>query len=60
VVNDLTPLEFGTRAPSLLWDAVRPAVVAADPTFAGNESAFCAAYGANRYAPNLRRKNSMK
>ena len=40
-------------ASPLLWDAVRPAVVAADPRFQGDEAGFCAAYGANRYAPDL-------
>jgi hypothetical protein len=40
----------GVRA---LWDAVRPAVVARDPVFMGDEAAFCAAYGASAYAPDL-------
>ncbi|MBM3140401.1 MAG: hypothetical protein FJZ92_09395 [Chloroflexi bacterium] len=31
------------------------AVAALDPTFAGDEAAFCEAYGANRHAPDLRR-----
>ncbi len=54
VVWDLTPTDFSAiPAPGLLWDAVRPAVVAADPRFAGDEPGFCAAYGANRYAPDL-------
>jgi hypothetical protein len=38
-----------------LWGPVRPAVIAADPRFAGDEAAFCAAYGASRYAPDLPR-----
>lgn len=46
-------LDFGMAAAPLLWDAVRPALVAADPRFAGDEAGFCAAYGANRYAPDL-------
>ena len=41
--------------PAPLWDAVRPALVAEDPEFSGDEEAFCEAYGANRYAPDLRR-----
>jgi hypothetical protein len=36
-----------------LWAPVRPALVALDPRFQGDEDAFCAAYGANRYAPDL-------
>jgi hypothetical protein len=46
-------LDFGMAAAPLLWDALRPALVAADPRFAGDEAGFCAAYGANRYAPDL-------
>ena len=38
-----------------LWEAIRPALVAADPTFAGDDAAFCAAYGAGAYAPDLRK-----
>ena len=41
---------FGT-----LWGPVRPALVALDPTFQGDEEAFCEAYGNNAYAPDLRR-----
>ncbi|HEV7733579.1 MAG TPA: hypothetical protein VGR62_15540 [Candidatus Binatia bacterium] len=43
----------GLDAPDL-WEAVRPAVVAADPTFHGDDAAFCAAYDASDYAPDLR------
>jgi hypothetical protein len=38
-----------------LWSEVRPALVALDPTFRGDEDAFCEAYGNNAYAPDLRR-----
>jgi hypothetical protein len=41
--------------PRRLWDAVRPALVAEDPEFRGDEAAFCAAYGAGDYAPALER-----
>ena len=37
-----------------IWDPVRPALVAEDPTYAGDEEAFCEAYGNNAYAPDLR------
>lgn len=59
VARDATPiggpqLGTGNAAPQVVWDAVRPAVIAADPMFKGDEAAFCAAYGGNAYAPDLR------
>lgn len=36
------------------WPVVRPAVIALDPKYAGDEAAFCEAYGNNDYAPDLR------
>ena len=53
VGRDITPLGTGPDAPRILWDALRPAIVAADPMYAGDDAAFCAAYGANAYAPDL-------
>jgi hypothetical protein len=59
VARDITPVPFGAQlgtgnaAPAIVWDAVRPAIVAADPTFAGDDAGFCAAYGSNTYAPDL-------
>jgi hypothetical protein len=38
----------------ILWDAIRPALVALDPTFPGDDAAFCAAYDASNHAPDLR------
>ena len=38
----------------LLWNGVRRALVARDPVFHGDETAFCAAYDASDYAPDLR------
>jgi len=35
------------------WDRIRPALVAHDPEYAGDEAAFCAAYAAGAYAPDL-------
>jgi hypothetical protein len=52
VVKDLqtiTPLAHAAG----LWPIVRPAVIALDPTYKGDEAAFCAAYGNNDYAPDL-------
>jgi len=54
VVKGLTPDDTGPTAPGILWDAVRPALIAADPMFAGDEQAFCTAYGGNAYAPDRR------
>jgi hypothetical protein len=58
VARNLTPLLVsawdgsGMAAPGILWDAVRPAIVADDPTFPGDDTSFCAAYGSNNYAPS--------
>jgi hypothetical protein len=43
----------GDVGPPELWAAVRPALVARDPVYQGDEAAFCAAYGAGAYAPDL-------
>jgi hypothetical protein len=40
--------------PARFWQAIRPAVVALDPTYRGNATAFCSAYGAGNYAPDLK------
>jgi hypothetical protein len=44
---------YGPDTPKPLWDALRPAVVAADPKYKGDDNAFCADYGTNKYAPDL-------
>jgi CubicO group peptidase (beta-lactamase class C family) len=46
---------WNTNSGSPLWEAVRPALVAADATFQGNDVAFCEAYGSGAYAPNLQK-----
>lgn len=43
----------GGDGPLGLWRAVRPALVALDPVYQGDEAAFCEAYGAGNYAPDL-------
>lgn len=48
VVKDFDPRSVGE-----VWDAVRPALVALDPMYAGDESGFCSAYSAGSYAPDL-------
>lgn len=44
---------IGSNNQHRVWDALRPALVALDPTFAGDEEAFCEAYAAGDYAPSL-------
>lgn len=54
VSKDLFPLREGIRGfSSQLWDTIRPAVVAHDPKFAGDEDAFCMAYGGATHLPSL-------
>jgi len=43
----------GGGGPTGLWAAIRPALVAKDPVYTGNESAFCSAYGGSSYAPDM-------
>ena len=46
--------DLGTTAGSwVLWNLVRPALVPLDPVFLGDVDAFCAAYRAGDYAPDL-------
>lgn len=45
--------QWGEGKIDLLWEAVRPAIVAADPMFEGDDAAFCAAYATGSYAPDL-------
>ncbi len=54
VARDVTPFGSGPDAPRIVWDAVRDAIIATDPKHHGDETAFCADYGANTYAPDLR------
>lgn len=47
--------DYGTvNAVDTLWNTVRPALVALDPEFRGDDAAFCEAYGDNAYAPDLK------
>lgn len=45
--------QSGTE-PRRFWEALRPALVAKDPTYAGNTAGFCNAYGKGNYAPDLK------
>ena len=47
-INNPTGLEFHR-----MWRIVRPALIALDPRFKGNERAFCNAYRTSTYAPDL-------
>lgn len=50
IVQNLGSNSFGGS----LWGPVRPALVAADPRFQGDEAGFCEEYFASRYAPDLK------
>lgn len=43
----------GGDGPMGMWAAVRPGLVAMDPKYKGDETAFCKEYGAGNYAPDL-------
>lgn len=45
--------DIGANGASKLWEAARPALVALDPSFRGDDAAFCASYAANEHAPAL-------
>jgi hypothetical protein len=49
----LVAKDIGNAGPALLWQAVRPALLAHDETYKNDEAAFCQAYAANDYAPDL-------
>jgi hypothetical protein len=40
--------------PMGMWETIRPAVVAMDPMYSGDDAAFCKAYGSGDYAPDLK------
>jgi hypothetical protein len=50
---DLVITAHNASGPPQLWADIRPALVAKDPMFMGDEAAFCEAYGAGSYAPDL-------
>jgi hypothetical protein len=51
----LTVKDFsGQNGPMGLWAKIRPAIVALDPVYKGDEAGFCKAYGAGDYAPDLK------
>jgi putative cell wall-binding protein len=45
--------ESSNEGHKTVWNAVRPALVAEDPVYQGDEAAFCADYRAGAYAPDL-------
>lgn len=53
VARNAQPGGIGPGTAKQVWDALRPAVIAGDPMFKGDETAFCEAYGGNNYAPDL-------
>lgn len=52
VVKDLGDPQ--TAKDGAVWSAIRPAVLALDPVYAGNASGFCSAYSKGNYAPDLK------
>jgi hypothetical protein len=50
VAKDIQSVDCG---PPCMWSAVRPALLAHDPMFKGNEEAFCEAYAKGDYAPDI-------
>ena len=46
--------KLGEGKTDLLWNAVRPALVAMDPMYKGDDAAFCEAYSQGDYAPDLK------
>jgi hypothetical protein len=53
VARNVEPGSIGSDATKSVWDALRPAVIAGDPTYKGDETSFCKDYGGNAYAPDL-------
>jgi hypothetical protein len=53
VAKNYTSMGNSGGSPTGMWNAVRPALVALDPTYKGDEKAFCDAYANNAYAPDL-------
>jgi hypothetical protein len=53
VARNAQPGGTGPGTAKTVWDAIRPAVIAGDPMFKGDEAAFCKAYGSNDYAPDM-------
>lgn len=56
IVHRGLDLVISTRSASSsnqVWNAIRPALVALDPVFAGDEEGFCDAYRRSAHAPNL-------
>jgi hypothetical protein len=43
----------GGGGPAGIWNAIRPALVALDETYKGDDANFCKAYAAGDYAPDL-------
>jgi CubicO group peptidase (beta-lactamase class C family) len=52
VARNAQPGGTGPGTAQQVWDALRPAVIAGDPMFKGDDAAFCKAYGSNSYAPD--------
>jgi hypothetical protein len=54
VARDAQPGGTGPGTSKQVWDALKGAVIAGDPMYKGDETAFCKDYGSNNYAPDLK------
>jgi hypothetical protein len=54
VARNAQPGGTGPGTAKQVWDAIRPAVIAGDPMYKGDEASFCKDYGGNNYAPDLK------
>jgi hypothetical protein len=43
----------GPGSEAAIWNLIRPAVVAGDPKYMGDDTSFCNDYGSNNYAPDM-------
>jgi hypothetical protein len=53
VARNAQPGGSGPGTSQEVWDALKGAVIGGDPMYKGDEMAFCAAYGANKYGPDM-------
>lgn len=53
VARNAQPGGTGPGTSHDVWEPIRPAVIAGDPMFKGDETKFCDAYGNNKYAPDM-------
>ncbi|HMJ14505.1 MAG TPA: hypothetical protein VK524_24000 [Polyangiaceae bacterium] len=52
---DMVIVAKNSGGPPVLWDAIRPALLAHDSQYQNNPTGFCQAYGSGSYAPDFSR-----